>query len=244
MGSFWLIALLALFLAVNFGLLIFSKPRRLDDLFDGEFTTSVKRLSNGAFQVSVRTPMPGVSPEMVGLWFSEYLRTTEDYKRWHPRAHVWMDWESKQPGILVGASHLVHEYIGPTLMKLRINFIDPKILFGYDPNNKDHFVVCAFVGDLNYPVNFGFLCHSVRKTAEGAEMRSRFWLGHVRSRGATIGIFNLSLLANLPILRFLALRRSTAEHLQIHCLEEMGILAGFLPSLYEANSNPMNSKRP
>ncbi|TGK06621.1 hypothetical protein EHO59_00310 [Leptospira semungkisensis] len=226
-----LLGLVALLLAVNFGLLFFSKPRRLDDLLSGEFETAVERLSNGTFQVSVRTPMPGVSPDMVRLWFAEYLRTTEDYKRWHPKAHVWMDWEAKQPGILVGASHLVHEYIGPSLMKLRINFVDPKIFFGSDPNDKDRFVACALVGDLNMPVNFGLLCHAVSQTAEGVEMRSRFWLGHIAGRGSKFSIFRLAWLANLPMIRFAAMRRSTAKHLQIHCFEEMSILAGFLPSL-------------
>lgn len=237
MELFGLIGLVVLFSAVNFGLLFFSKPRQWNDLLEGEFNTSIERLSNGTFQVSVCTHMPEVSPDMVRLWFAEYLNTTEDYKRWHPKAHVWMDWESKQPGILIGASHLVHEYIGPTLMKLRINFVDPNTLFGFDPNDKDHFVACALVGDLNIPVNFGFLCHAVKRTAEGAEMRSRFWLGHIAARKTKLGIFKLASFANLPIMRYIAMRRSTAEHLQIHCSEEMGILAGFLPSLYIENSD-------
>ncbi|TGL36811.1 hypothetical protein EHQ52_02740 [Leptospira koniambonensis] len=174
---------------------------------------------------------------MVRLWFSEYLQTTEDYKRWHPKAHVWMDWESKEPGALVGASHLVHEYIGSILMKLRINFVDPALFFDVDPNDKDHFVACAIVGDLDLPVNFGLLCHAVKRTEDGSEMRSRFWLGHVKARGSKFSIFRLSSFANLPIIRLVAVSRSGGKDLQIHCLEEMSILSGFLPSLHKENSN-------
>ncbi|TGL62076.1 DAPG hydrolase family protein [Leptospira sarikeiensis] len=226
---------------LNLALSFFSRPRKLEDLLDGDFEEGVKRLLNGTFQVSVRIPMPGVSPDMVRLWFTEYLKTTEDYKRWHPRAHVWMDWESKEKGVLVGASHLVHEYIGPALMKLRINFVDPSSFFGSDPIHKDRFMACAFVGDLNLPVNFGLLCHSVRRTNEGAEMRSRFWLGHIAARGKKTSIFKFVSIANLPIIRFISMRRSTAEDLRLHCLEEMGILAGFLPSLYNENLNRKSS---
>ena len=71
------------------------------------FESDVKRLPNGINEVSTLTPMPGVTPEMVRWWFADYMQTTEHYKRWFPKAHLWMDWENKVPGKLVGASHLV-----------------------------------------------------------------------------------------------------------------------------------------
>ncbi|MGB5194623.1 MAG: hypothetical protein WBN70_16680 [Polyangiales bacterium] len=52
---------------------------------------------------------------MIRWWFGDYMRTTEHYKRWHPRDHVWMSWNHKQPGTHIGAQHLVHEYIGSRL---------------------------------------------------------------------------------------------------------------------------------
>lgn len=72
----------------------------------------MERLPDGLLHVAVLTRMPNVSPEMIGWWFGEYMQTTEHYKRWHPRDHVWMSWTNKQPGTHVGASHLVHEYTG------------------------------------------------------------------------------------------------------------------------------------
>ena len=68
--------------------------------------------------------------EMIGWWFGDYMWTTEHYKRWHPRDHVWMSWEHKQPGTHVGARHLVHEYIGSRLHKLCITFVPPAEFFG------------------------------------------------------------------------------------------------------------------
>ena len=49
-----------------------------------------------------------------------------------------MDWENKEPGEIIGASHLVHEYIGGDLSKLRIQFVNPFEFFGYDPMMKIH----------------------------------------------------------------------------------------------------------
>jgi len=61
------------------------------------YLSGVERLADGVLHVAVLTRMPGVSPEMIRWWFGEYMQTSEDYKRWHPRDHVWMDWEDKRP---------------------------------------------------------------------------------------------------------------------------------------------------
>jgi len=186
--------------------------------------------------VSVRTPMPGVTANMVQWWFSDFLQTTEHYNWWHPKDHVWMDWENKQPGKIVGASHLVHEYIGQELSKLRIQFINASELFGYDPNNDNTFIICARVGLLDEKINIAKMCHIVRNTLDGAEMRSRFWLGHISKRQAneTVSSFN-GLIGNLAFTRLFALDKKDAENLMIHAQEEMKYLAKLLPALYETN---------
>ena len=89
--------------------------------------TGVVRQANGVYRVRTLTRMPGVKAHMVRWWFANYMQTTEHYKRWHPSAHVWMEWENKVPGEWIGASHLVHEYIGNDLHKLRIQFVEPEI---------------------------------------------------------------------------------------------------------------------
>ena len=146
------------------------------------YPEEVKRLSDGTYLVSARTPMPQVNANMVRWWFADFLKTTEHYSWWHPKDHLWMDWENKVPGEIVGASHLVHEYVGDELLKLRIQFVNSKEFFGYDANNEDTFVLCAKVGLLEENINIAKMCHVVRNTKDGAEMRSRFWLGHVSER--------------------------------------------------------------
>jgi hypothetical protein len=203
----------------------------------GVYPNEIKRLSDATYLVSVRTPMPGVTAKMVQWWFSDFLQTTEHYNWWHPKDHVWMDWENKQPGKIVGASHLVHEYIGQELSKLRIQFINASELFGYDPNNENTFIICARVGLLDEKINIAKMCHIVRNTLNGAEMRSRFWLGHVAKRKENKTISSLEgLVGNTFLARLLVLKQKDAIDLKRHAEEEMKYLAELLPPLYRSSS--------
>lgn len=200
---------------------------------NGVYKDRVERFVDGTYMVAVRTSMPGTSADMVRWWFSDYLQTTEHYKMWHPTAHVWMDWENKKPGEIVGASHLVHEYLGESLFKLRIQFVDPTEIFGYNPNTKNRFVICARTGDLESPVNLGRMCHIVVNTPDGAEMRSRFWLGHIAAREGNSEVPSLvGFLGNTLLSRYIGLNERGALDLMIHAQEEMSTLGKLLPTIY------------
>jgi len=200
--------------------------------------TGVKRLPNGTYEVSVLTCMPKVKAHMVRWWFADFMKISEHYKWWHPTDHIWMDWENKQPGKIIGASHLVHEYIGGELQKLRIQVVDPTELFGYDPNDKKTFVICARAGLLDEPINVAKMCHIVRDTEWGAEMRSRFWMGHVAKRDGNDTTFSLAgLVGNTALARFISFSQKDAQALMTHAIEEMGFLSDLLPELYASSSS-------
>jgi hypothetical protein len=198
-----------------------------------QYVTETKRMPDGTYMVAVRTPMPGVKAAMVKWWFTDYMRTTEHYQRWHPTDHAWMDWENKVPGEIVGASHLVHEYIGGDMNKLRIQFVPAERVFGYDPNRQGLFALCARPGLLETPVYGGHMCHIVLDSDDGAEMRSRFWLGHVASREGDDEVGSIQgLIGNTALARLVGIRPENAEGLKQHAIEEMSTLASFLPALY------------
>ncbi|GMG85750.1 DAPG hydrolase family protein [Biformimicrobium ophioploci] len=205
-------------------------------VLSGSFTameTGIQRQPNGVFVVKALTRMPEVKADMVRWWFSDYMQTTEHYKRWHPTAHVWMDWENKVPGEIVGASHLVHEYLGTELHKLRIQFVDPGEFLNAYQSRDNQFVVCAKVGLLEEPINVTSMCHVVRNTDWGAEMRSIFWLGHIAKRDGNNEVTSLEgVLGNTALTRLLVARPKMAQDLMVHAIEEMGYLSDFLPSLY------------
>ncbi|NNE56546.1 MAG: hypothetical protein HKN36_00410 [Hellea sp.] len=230
------VAFLALIVAI-FGLPPFSggpSGKYLSDAEISNFQNGVHRQSNGTYEVSAFTPMPGVDAKMVRWWFADYMQTTEHYQRWYPGAHVWMDWENKVPGEYVGASHLVHEYIGDELMKLRIQFVPHEEILGDIKLKTDDVAVCARVGLLEKPVNVAKMCHIIRNNDAGAVMLSRFWMGQVqkRDRNQTVGSIE-GIIGNTYLARKVAIRQQNAIDLKDHALQEMGILAGFLPELYE-----------
>jgi len=186
------------------------------------------RLRHGGFQVSVRTDMPGVDPEMWSWWFGWHGCDARRYKLWHPRAHVVARWRDGGDGPgYVGRTSLVQEYLGSDFTSVAISFVPPPAI-GLDEGRLNGAVaICARVGSVDLPVDVGWLVHHVRPTALGSEMRSRFWMGgrHVALRGRASQ-------AN-RVLRPVADRQlPDPRDLMVHCAQEMNHLAGFLPDLY------------
>ena len=201
----------------------------------GVYVNEVRRLPDASYLVAVRTPMPKVKADMVRWWFSDFLQTTEHYSWWHPKDHVWMDWENKKPGENIGSSHLVHEYIGGELSKLRIQFVNSAEFFGYEVNDENTFVICARVGLLEENINIAKMCHVVINTIDGAEMRTRFWLGHIAKREGNKTISSIQgFIGNTALARLFVLDKQIAEDLKRHAKEEMKYLADLLPTLYES----------
>ncbi|MET0897979.1 MAG: hypothetical protein ABWY45_08715 [Mycobacterium sp.] len=121
-------------------------------------------------------------------------------------------------------------HLGSTYTKAAIRFVEPASL-GLEQLGED-LAVCARLGSSEVPVDIGWLVHHVRATADGAEMRSRFWLGGrhigVRSGGRQAGNW----LAD-NVIRPIAVRQlPDPRDLLVHCAQEMNHLAGFLPELH------------
>jgi len=169
--------------------------------------TGYYRLPNGYMHVRVLTRMPRCKGKMVDWWFG-YIKDTETYKMWHPKDHLFFEWDDKwSPGHYIGASHTVEELVGGQLLKVRIHFYDPAESFDGPRFEKAKVgaAICARVYNLQ-GVPDGHLIHFVRDTDFGCEMRSRFWL------------FQAPDIAGLGMMT--------------HCMQEMGNLADFLPDLY------------
>jgi len=170
--------------------------------------TGYMRLPNNQIYIAVLTRMPRCAGKMVDWWFG-YAGDTEKYKMWHPKDHIIGDWDEHwRPGHYIGASHLVHEYVGEELVKLKIKFREPSDFFDTSrfEEAKVGAAVCGDVGLLEEDKQLGHLIHFVRDTDFGCEMRSRFWL------------------FDAP--------EEFGRALMQHCIEEMGNLADLLPELY------------
>lgn len=204
--------------------------------------TGYATLPDGSVHVAVLTRFPGASGEMVDWWFGWHGLETERYKLWHPQAHLFsqMRYEcSDLPGLTnrekyIGNTSYVDEYIGPHVSRLAISFREPRE-FGLD---QDSFAgagvgtaICARVGFSDRPVDFGYLIHLIRETADACEMRSRFWIGEMHVRGLPLGNRIDGILAS-PSVRRRTIPRRIGRDLLVHCAEEMNHLASFLPALF------------
>lgn len=192
-------------------------------------------LPDGSCTVAVRTGMPGVTPAMWDWWFGWHGSQDNRYKLWHPKAHVsavWADGRDDLSGY-VGRTSLIQEYIGKSLEKASIRFVDPTEL-DFSPEqiaDKNEVVyICARTGFSHLPVDFGWLVHQVRATEAGAEMRSRFFMGgaHIQFRKGGVMGETASKVAQALV------KPSNEQALALlsHCSEEMSHLAAFLPALY------------
>ena len=127
----------------------------------------------------------------------------------------------------------MHEYLagssGP-LYRLRISFHDPSELFNAAKyKDSGAMAICARIGDLDHPVDFARMTHFVRNTDYGCEMRSRFWLGIIKSRDPAVTISD----ERARELRQANVNDELARRLHQHATEEMGYLAEILPTLYK-----------
>jgi hypothetical protein len=188
-------------------------------------------LPNGAGFVAARTPMPRVRPEMWDWWFSWHSSESARYKLWAPSEHfvaAWKDGDGERPGhkSYIGRTSLIKENIGSVFLQGAIRFVDPSSI-GFLPGAFDGTVICGRAGEVDAPVEHTWLIHQLRATADGCEMRSRFYLGQDPQFTHTG--------EPLPPPPPGAPRQGPVPaELMRHCLTEMHHLAGFLPELYAA----------
>jgi hypothetical protein len=186
-------------------------------------------MPSGPAIVAVHTPMPGVTPAMWDWWFAWHSAAPGRYKIWAPSEHLvamWKDGEGERPGdkSYIGRTSLIKEHIGSVYLEGAIRFVDPATI-GFVPGAFEGTVICGRAGEVHAPVEHTWLIHQVRATAEGAEMRSRFYLGQdpqLTTTGAPLPPPDVGAPKPGP---------KPAE-LLMHCATEMHHLAGFLPALY------------
>lgn len=214
--------------------------------------TGWTRTEHGTLVVSCLTDMPDVTAEMWDWWFGWHGTDTARYKLWHPEAHLFSaigqnrsnDRALNDRQRYIGNVSYVDEYVGASLSRLTIRFVDPEQLgFTERPGVTN---ICARVGTSDLPATAGWLIHQVRPTEHGSEMRSRFFLGHAKILNVPTHSVSQPLAARVLTSRVgrKALRPAVSAFgryktrdkfgydLLHHCATEMNHLAGFLPDLY------------
>nr|WP_064440081.1 hypothetical protein [Hoyosella altamirensis] len=217
-----------------------------------QMETGWTRTDRGTLVVSCRTDMPDVTAEMWDWWFGWHSTDSARYKLWHPGAHLFTALAEDRSGDralsarqrYINNVSYVDEYIGTSLSRLAIRFIDPSQAGFSERTGVTH--ICARVGTSDLPVSAGWLVHQVRPTDHGSEMRSRFFLGHAEilpvpassvskplsARILTSAVARMTLPPAVAAIGRYRTRDQFGRDLLLHCATEMNHLAGFLPDLY------------
>jgi hypothetical protein len=182
-------------------------------------------LPDGIGFVAVRTPMAGVSAEMVEWWFDWHPGDPLRYRIWHPVAHF--DNSVERPAVAGakphwGAVHHPVEDVGTGTVRARIAFLPPSGLgFASDALDDPRVgtIVCGLVGDDSRRVRHSAMAHVFLAEGDGLVLRSHFWLG------AKIPFGN-------RVVRRLGMPSGLPRALAGHCAEEYANLATLLPELY------------
>lgn len=202
---------------------------------DWPIETGYTLAPDGSMRVFVLTDMPAVSPAMWDWWFVWHGNEAQRYKLWHPRAHLDVRWSdgSGDLGYFIGRTSNVVEFIGNECLRLTIRFVPPSQL-GIDEaelKRRGEIAICARGGLAGAPLETGWLVHHIRPTPNGAQMRSRFWVG-----GRNVSLRGMPGTAGAVIGRALGrlqpMTDDMAASLLVHCAQEMNHLATILPALF------------
>ena len=198
-----------------------------DGYLPGELGWTV--FPDGSATLANITPMPGVTPEMFDWWFAWHGLAPMRYKIWNREQHYYCLTQNPEKALDKSLSmkerywdttHDVEEDCNMGKEKLLINFRNPADI-GFDPEKLKDFkgtIVCA--GNEQSPT---IMCHFVRPTADGCELRTRFWMGQSVINGKPKCILP-------PGVQFPA---EPVKALLMHNIKEFTHLASILPELYE-----------
>lgn len=193
---------------------------------------------------SVLTGMPGITGGMLDWWFCWHALEPLRYKIWYPGSHTGNSVEDR--GRLEDASLPYHDRyrnnpqypvedigVGPDI--LSITFVPPRD-FGFDEPRFEEAhvatVICAVVRSMTKKVRHTRMCHFVRATATGVEMRSRFWIGGNLKLNWLPETALLNRLLNTRVMRKRLIPPATPRSMALHCAQEYSNLAAMLPELY------------
>jgi hypothetical protein len=224
-------------------------PDALNRLLDPgyhEVENGFCELPDGTAYVASLVPFPGCSGEMFQWWFWWHSVEPARYTLWHPYSHVSANPVNRDvltaPGLsheerYIGNTHRVTEYIGERLVRISIRFVDPAAL-GFDAAR---FAEAGIVGHACAEVSLSrpdlpstTMVHLVRRTEEGIELRSRYWIGHrirLNLLGPSLSLPLDGLLSSLGLKRRLLGLRVAYDQL-LHDQIEWTHLSSFLADIY------------
>jgi hypothetical protein len=202
-------------------------------------------LADGSAYVASRVQFPRATGEMYAWWFWWHSVEAARYTLWYPYNHISARPVDREvltaPGLTheeryIGNTHRVDEYIGSELVRIAIEFVEPSAL-GFDERRLAAAGIvghaCARVRLRGRPaIEAVTMVHLARRTSDGIEQRSRYWIGHdvkLRAGGTWFSVDGIG--TALGLKRRMAGERVAYEQL-LHDQIEFTHLSSFLPDIW------------
>ena len=209
------------------------RAQDLNKLFDEGYMygeIGYTQFEDGTTMLANYLPMPGVTPEMFDWWFAWHGLEPLRYKIWNHDEHHQAITRNPDKARDTSLSmkerywdtiHDVKEAMTPDkpALEIIIHFRNPADI-GFDKAKLESFggsIVCS--GDEHAPV---IMAHFIRPTAEGSELRTRFWFGWGVRDGKPVKILPDG--AKIP--------PEGVKELLLHNIKEFSNLAAILPKVY------------
>jgi len=208
-----------------------------------------RRLADGSVYVAAHIDMPEVSIEMIDWWFWWHAAEDVRYQLWYPDMHfsIKADFNGQYNNESMTyrerlhlSQHLVIEDIGVGREQILIDFMSPKE-FGFNHGRIDpslETIICARVGSPERKMWGTEMCHYVRRTATGVEMRSRFWIGTKLTRMKR-SVLNgpIHWFVNQSLIKKSIIPQQLPAKMFYHCSQEYHNLAQILSELYHQEAS-------
>ncbi|MFI3177470.1 MAG: hypothetical protein R3Y67_08280 [Eubacteriales bacterium] len=188
-----------------------------------------ERLEDDSYLVSMYTPMPNVTKEMVDWWFWWHPQDSNRYQAWYPGEHKSSSVARKDahyfqqelvPEFQANTQYPV-ERVGALLIPLAIDFVHPDE-FGFSKRIMEEqqveVIVCGHVSAFKGLIPNTEMSHIFFKEGKGLLLVSRFWLGkNVKNK----------------ILKKLLLTDKQAQDMAEHCCVEYRNFNERIPLMYQ-----------
>jgi hypothetical protein len=183
-------------------------------------------MPDGTGYISNLVQMPGVTGEMFDWWFAWHGLDNLRYTIWdredHYRAESMQKEKGRNPFLSYkerywDTTHRIYEDVGMGPQDILINFKNPGDL-GFDVSKIGtpacSTIVCSSGGAI--------MCHFVRDTKDGSELRTRFWMGY--------GVIDGKLKKSIP--DGISMPEFPLRALNLHNIKEFTNLAVLLPQIF------------
>ncbi len=200
-----------------------------DVLRDGELhmECGYTLMDGDYYLVSMYTPLPNVTKEMIEWWFWWHPQDTMNYKTGYPGEHMGISYASKDkeyfsaktvPPFAPNTNYPI-ERMSKVFAAIAIDFVSP-IDFGFDADlvGNAETIVCGHVSAVKGLIANTDMAHLFFKHNNGLFLVSRFWVGKN---------------VKLKLLKRFFVTDALARGLAEHCCIEYRNLANKLPSMYE-----------